>query len=241
MRPGPHRVEQAAVEAPKHGPQNKDWLPGPISTIGVAEPRTGRWCRAIGTCPATTAARPRCATCSPSTGSRSPRRWRSGSAPGSASTTSRSTANRRRGSPTGASAGSRSSSCELTGRRCALRDLRASRRNHGRRRARTVDAGPAGAAAHRPLLPRPLRALGPFPGPRGGARRLRRRGRLALRHRLRGPADDLAREPRGGPPRASSRCSRSTATCSTCPRARAEPRRPARARGPRRSSERAAR
>ncbi len=61
-----------------------------------------------------------------------------------------------------------------------------------------VDDGPPGAAAHRPLLPRPLRPLGPLPRPRGGPRRLRRGARLALRHRLRGPADDLAREPRRG-------------------------------------------
>ena len=80
-----------------------------------------------------------------------------------------------------------------------------------------VDAGPPGAPAHRPLLPRPLRALGPLPRARGDPRRLRRRGRLPLRHRLRGAADDEARAPRRGAPRRRTRCSRSRARCSPSP------------------------
>ena len=66
-----------------------------------------------------------------------------------------------------------------------------------RGRRRRLGGGPGrgrrrqpGAAAHRPLLPRPLRQLGPLPRPRGRPRRLRRRGRPPLRHRLRGAADD---------------------------------------------------
>ena len=89
---------------------------------------------------------------------------------------------------------------ELTRAGAAARHLRRARGivgrgpPSGRRRA-------PGAAAHRPLLPRPLRQLGPLPRPRGRARRLRRRGRLPLRHRFRGAADDPAREPRPGAPR----------------------------------------
>ena len=175
---------------------------------------------------ATTAARPRCATCSPSTGSRSPRRWRSGSAPGSASTTCRSTASRRRGSPTAGSGGSRSSSSSSPGSPLRLRDVRRPRCSLGGG-ARGGRRRPAGAPAHRPLLPRPLRQLGALPRPRGRPRRLRRRGRLPLRHRLRGAADDAAREPRRARATASTRCSRSTATCSTVPDRR-RARRPAR-------------
>ncbi len=60
--------------------------------------------------------------------------------------------------------------------------------------------GRAGPPPHRPLLPGPLRQLGPLPRPRRGPRRLRRGGRPPLRHRLRGAAEDRAREPRPGPP-----------------------------------------
>ena len=63
-----------------------------------------------------------------------------------------------------------------------------------------VDAGPPRSAAHRPLLPRPLRQVRPLPGPRRGDRRLRLRGGAALGHRLRGAPDDEAREPGRGPP-----------------------------------------
>ena len=80
-----------------------------------------------------------------------------------------------------------------------------------------VDAGPPGAAAHRPLLPRPLRPLGPLPRPRGGPRRLRRRGRLPLRHRLRGAADDAARAPRRGAPRTAPGVPARRARCSPSP------------------------
>ena len=58
---------------------------------GRQNPGPCRTSPASSTPPATTAARPRCATCSPSTGSRSARRWPSGSVPAPASTTWRST------------------------------------------------------------------------------------------------------------------------------------------------------
>ena len=78
-------------------------------------------CRRSGTVRATTAARPRCGTCSPITGSSSARRWRSGSAPEPVSTTSFSTANRRRASSTVGSGAWRSSSSSSPGRRFASR------------------------------------------------------------------------------------------------------------------------
>ena len=162
----------------------------PARSRGVRHGRLQRrrWSRATATCPATTAARPRCATCSPSTASRSPRRWRSGSAPAPASTTSRSTASRRRASPTGASPARGAVRRAHRRRRSRSRPSTTPRRPGRRRGTRSTRA--PGAAAHRPLLPRPLRQLGALPRPRGGPRRLRRRGRLPLRHRLRGAADD---------------------------------------------------
>ncbi len=68
----------------------------------------------------------------------------------------------------------------------------------------------AGPPADRPLLPRPLRQLGPLPGPRGRPRRLRRGGCAPLRHRVRGAPADLAREPRSGAAQRPSRLSRSS-------------------------------
>ena len=138
------------------------------------------------------------------------------SAPASASTTCRSTASRRRASPTGASAGSRSSSASSPAPPLAPGDLRRRRgvvgggARGGRRRA-------PGAAAHRPLLPRPLRELGPLPRARGGPRRLRRRGRLPLRHRA--STSCRRRSSRTSPRRAtaSTRSSRSTGRCSPSP------------------------
>ena len=177
-----------------------------------------RWSPATGTSRATTAARPRCATCSPSTASRSPRRWRSGSAPASASTTSSLDDHSPSRFTNGRVGRLEENFLELTGAPLRLDTFDRpeasweAARAGGRRR-------PPGAAAHRPLLPRPLRQLGPLPRPRGGARRLRRRGRLPLRHRLRGAADDPAREPRPGAPRHSTRSSRSRGTCSPCPTA----------------------
>ena len=74
---------------------------------------------------------------------------------------------------------------ELTGAALELRTF-------GERRRRRLGGGagggrrrPPGAAADRHLPPRPLRQLGPLPRPRGRPRRLRRGGRLPLRHRLR--------------------------------------------------------
>ena len=82
-----------------------------------------------------------------------------------------------------------------------------------------VDGGRPGDPAHRPLLPGPLRQLGALPRPRRGPRRLRRRGRLPLRHLVRGASDDAPRQPRPSPPRQASRSSRSTGTCSRSRRA----------------------
>ena len=152
-------------------------------------------------CPATTAARPRFATCSPSRGVEISEEMALGLGAGvcfyyvplDGQSPSRFT--------NGRVGRLEEQFCELTGLPLALRDLRGPRRVLARPRARAVDAGQPGAAAHRPLLPRPLRQLGPLPRPRGRPRRLRRRGRLPLRHRLRRAADDAAREPRPGAPR----------------------------------------
>ena len=166
------------------------------------------------TSPATTAARPRCATCSASTGSRSARRWPSGWAPAPASTTSPSRTPRRAAGSTAARRGSRRTSTQLTG---AALELRTFEEGDGgglgggpRRRRR----GPARAPPHRPLLPRPLRQLGPLPGPRRGPRRLRRRGRPASPT----PASRSCRRPGSrtstAPATAATPPTRSPATCS---------------------------
>ena len=103
---------------------------------------------------------------------------------------------------------------ELTGAPLELRTYRRPGRELGGG-ARDGLRRRAGAAAHRPLLPRPLREVGPLPGPRGRARGLRRRGRVPLRHRLRGAPDDDDREPRRGAPRAAPRVPARRATCSS--------------------------
>ena len=116
---------------------------------------------------------------------------------------------------------------------------------------------PPGSAADRPLLPRPLRQLRPLPGPRRGARRLRRLRRPALGHRLRGAADDRppqpgqgkalqaadlpARGPRRRPARGSGArrrraCARPSRPRSRARRERCSSRRSATTRGSRRSS-----
>ena len=89
---------------------------------------------------------------------------------------------------------------ELTGAALELRTFEQGdwRRLGGGTRGRR--RGPARPPAHRSLLPRPLRQLGALPRPRRGPRRLRRGGRPALGHRVRGAADDPAGEPRPGPP-----------------------------------------
>ena len=135
--------------------------------------------------------------------SRSPRRWRFGLGAGACFyyVADRRTA-RRRGSPTGGPRASRSSSSSSRTRPSSCRPSTA-RRRAGRRRGQRR-RGPPGDPPHRPLLPRPLRQLRPLPRPRGGPRRLRRRGRLPLRHRLRGAPDDLARAPGRGSPRPAS-------------------------------------
>ena len=95
---------------------------------------------------------------------------------------------------------SRRQFCELTGLPLWLQTFDDAEASWGAARDGRRRRAPA-AADHRPLLPRPLRQLGAFPGPRGGPRRLRRRGRLPLRHQLRRAADDAAGEPRRGAPR----------------------------------------
>ena len=106
---------------------------------------------------------------------------------------------------------------ELTGSGAAAGPLRRARGVLGGGARRSVDAGRPGAAALRPLLPRPLREVGALPRPCGRARRLRRRGRLPLGHRVRRASDDEPREPRRGAPQPSTRSTRSPATCSPCP------------------------
>ena len=90
---------------------------------------------------ATTVARPRFATCSPSTAPRSPRRWRSGSAPGSASITWRSTRAPVRWFTNGRAARLEEKFVELTGAPIRLKPSPSPRRGgcgSGRRRRRDV-------------------------------------------------------------------------------------------------------
>ena len=82
---------------------------------------------------------------------------------------------------------------ELTGAALELRTFERGRRRCLGGRAVGGRRRQPGPAAHRPLLPRPLRQLGPLPRPRRRPRRLRRGGRLPLRHRLRGAAEDAPR------------------------------------------------
>ena len=126
-----------------------------------------------------------------------------------------STALRRRGSRTAAPRGSRSSSSSSPARRSSCAPSRTPSELGGGPGS-TVDDGEPGAAAHRPLLPRPLRALRALPRPRRGPRRLRRRGRVPLRHRLRGAPDDVASRTSPWPATSSTRSTRSPATCSRC-------------------------
>ena len=93
---GAHRAQQLEVES-RHRRRRIIRLRCPPSP-------------ATPTRPAITAARPRCATCSASTASRSARRWPSGSAPAPASTTSPSRTPRRAAGSTAAPRGSRRTS-----------------------------------------------------------------------------------------------------------------------------------
>ncbi len=90
---------------------------------------------------ATTAARPRFATCSPSTGSRSPRRWRSGSAPGSASTTCSLDGQSPSRFTNGRVGRLEEQFLELTGSPLRLRDVRRSARQSWEAAREAVDAG----------------------------------------------------------------------------------------------------
>ena len=157
--------------------------------------------RASSTSPATTAARPRCATCSRFHGVEISEELAFGLGAGPCFyyfadddlSPSRFT--------NGRTGRLEESFLELTGAPLRLRTADDPERVLGAR-PRDRRRRPPGAADHRPLPPRPLRQLRALPRPRRRPRRLRRGVRLRLRHRLRGAAADLARGARAGPPRA---------------------------------------